>query len=96
VTHIRYKLVYIENILKPKTTHNKALTIIIIILFVIIGVAYLTILERKILKYLQFCKGSNKIAFLGLLQLFSDELKLLRKMFLFIKLIIIFIIFVLH
>jgi NADH:ubiquinone oxidoreductase subunit H len=43
--------------------------------------AYLTILERKIVKiFLQFRKGPNKVEFLGLLQPFGDAcLKLLRK-----------------
>jgi len=52
---------------------------ILMILFVIVGVTYLTILEQKVLGYLQFHKDSNKIGFLELLQLFNDGLNLLRK-----------------
>jgi len=53
--------------------------IIIIILFLLVGIAYLTILERKILRYIQFRKGPNKVGIIGLLQPFRDGLKLLRK-----------------
>jgi len=47
------------------------------IVFVLVGIAYLTMLERKVLRYNQFRKEPNKVDFLGLLQPFSDGLKLL-------------------
>jgi len=47
------------------------------IVFVLVGVAYLTILERKVLRHIQFRKGPNKVGFLGLSQ--PDGLKLLSK-----------------
>jgi len=48
-------------------------------LFVLVGVAYLTILERKILRYIRYRKGANKVGFIGLIQSFRDGLKLLSK-----------------
>jgi len=45
----------------------------------LVGIAYLTILERKILRYIQFRKGSNKVGIAELLQSFRDGFKLLRK-----------------
>jgi len=53
--------------------------IILIILFLLIGIEYLTIIECKILRYVQFRKGPNKIGFLRLLQPFKDGFKLLNK-----------------
>jgi len=52
---------------------------ILIIVFALVGVAYLTILKRKVLRYIQYRKGPNKVGFLDLLQPFSDGLKLLNK-----------------
>jgi len=51
----------------------------IIILVLLIGVAFLTLLERKILGYVQTRKGPNKVGYMGVLQPFRDAVKLYRK-----------------
>nr|YP_010326946.1 NADH dehydrogenase subunit 1 [Actinotia intermediata]UNP54195.1 NADH dehydrogenase subunit 1 [Actinotia intermediata] len=53
--------------------------LLILIIGVLIGVAYLTLLERKVLGYIQIRKGPNKVGFMGILQPFSDAIKLFTK-----------------
>nr|WHE42559.1 NADH dehydrogenase subunit 1 [Habroloma sp.] len=55
------------------------ISMLILVICVLIGVAYLTLLERKVLGYIQFRKGPNKVGFMGLLQPFSDGIKLFCK-----------------
>lgn len=53
--------------------------LILVIIIILISVAFLTLLERKLLGRLQLRKGPNKIGYWGIIQPFSDAIKLIRK-----------------
>nr|AIA58101.1 NADH dehydrogenase subunit 1 [Ceraphron sp. MM-2014] len=51
----------------------------LIVLSVLISLSFLTLIERKLLGYIQLRKGPNKVGMMGILQPFSDAIKLFSK-----------------
>nr|YP_010954487.1 NADH dehydrogenase subunit 1 [Euparatettix tridentatus]WMV02043.1 NADH dehydrogenase subunit 1 [Euparatettix tridentatus] len=55
------------------------LNFVLIILMVLLSVAFLTLLERSVLGYVQLRKGPNSVGYCGILQPFGDAIKLFSK-----------------
>uniref|UniRef100_A0AAU7LMD5 NADH-ubiquinone oxidoreductase chain 1 n=1 Tax=Syrbatus sp. 1 RRMO-2024a TaxID=3154167 RepID=A0AAU7LMD5_9COLE len=63
------------------------MSIVILLIMIMISVGYIILFERKLLSSIQIRKGPNKVGFNGIIQPFSDVLKLIMKenMFLYIS-----------
>ena len=58
--------------------------VLFLIIFILLGVAFFTLFERKILSYIQFRRGPNRVGYLGIFQPFSDALKLFSREYYFL------------
>lgn len=56
---------------------------VLVIVPVLVNIAFITLLERKILGYSQLRKGPNKVSIIGILQPFRDAIKLFSKEIIF-------------
>nr|YP_010845359.1 NADH dehydrogenase subunit 1 [Tetrastichus howardi]QXM14793.1 NADH dehydrogenase subunit 1 [Tetrastichus howardi] len=58
---------------------NSIIIFMDMMLMILISIAFLTLMERKVLGYIQLRKGPNKVGLMGIFQPFSDAMKLFTK-----------------
>jgi NADH-ubiquinone oxidoreductase chain 1 len=56
-----------------------AIIFLLLMIFVMAGVAFLSLLERKVLGYVHIRSGPNKVGFVGIFQPFRDAIKLFTR-----------------
>nr|AHX97876.1 NADH dehydrogenase subunit 1 [Proterops sp. QL-2014] len=61
--------------------YNSLIMLVLVIIIMLISVAFLTLYERKIMSIFHYRKGPNKLKLIGMMQPFSDAMKLLSKEF---------------
>ena len=52
---------------------------LLVMIFVVVGVTFLTLLERKVQGYILIRKGPNKVGYVGIFQPFRDAIKLFTR-----------------
>jgi NADH-ubiquinone oxidoreductase chain 1 len=52
---------------------------LLIAICILVGVAFIVVLERRVLGYVHIREGSNRVGFIGLFQPFSDAIKLFTR-----------------
>jgi NADH-ubiquinone oxidoreductase chain 1 len=52
---------------------------LLLVICVLVGVAFIVLLERRVLGYVHIRKGPNRVGFIGLFQPFSDAIKLFTR-----------------
>ena len=55
------------------------ISLFLVWLIIVLRIRFFTLIERKVLGYLQTRKGPNKVGIIGIFQPFRDAIKLFRK-----------------